>query len=87
MALCMIYGFVMIECKTGKEQGVYKQLQSFDFIEEVHPLFGEYDFILRVKAENADELASNIITKVRNLDGIIDTKTFLEASFDADPLQ
>ncbi|MEA3559795.1 MAG: Lrp/AsnC ligand binding domain-containing protein [Candidatus Thermoplasmatota archaeon] len=83
----MIYGFVMVECKTGKEQEIFKQLQGFDFIEEVHPLFGEYDFIMRMKAENPDELASNIITKVRNMDGIIDTKTFLEATFDSDPIE
>ncbi|MFO8050221.1 MAG: Lrp/AsnC ligand binding domain-containing protein [Thermoplasmatota archaeon] len=83
----MIYGFVMVECKTGKEQGVYKQLQGFDFVEEVHPLFGEYDFIMRVKAENPDALASQIISKVRKLDGIIDTKTFLEATFDPDPVE
>ena len=83
----MIYGFGMVECKTGKEQSVYKQLQEFDFIEEVHPLFGEYDFIMRVRADNPDELASNIITKVRNLDGIVDTKTYLEATIDSDPVE
>ncbi|MFW3145499.1 MAG: Lrp/AsnC ligand binding domain-containing protein [Thermoplasmatota archaeon] len=83
----MIYGFVMISCNTGKEQEVYKKLQSYDFVVEVHPLFGEYDFIMRVKAEDPDELARDIIDKVRNIPGILDTKTFLEASFDGDPVK
>ncbi len=82
----MIYGFVMVSCKTGMEQAVYKKLQGSEFVEEVHPLFGEFDFIMRVKAEDADALAHHIIDSLRNIDGITDTKTYLEASFDGNPV-
>jgi DNA-binding Lrp family transcriptional regulator len=78
----MIYGFVMVQCETGQEQEVYKKLLGYDFIEEVHPLFGEYDFIMRVKADDPNALAHNIIENVRNIPGVHDTKTYLEASFD-----
>ncbi len=78
----MIYGFVMVQCSTGEEQEIYKKLQASDFVVEVHPLFGEYDFIMRVKAEDADNLANQIIERVRNIPGVSHTKTYLEASFD-----
>jgi DNA-binding Lrp family transcriptional regulator len=82
----MIYGFVMVQCDTGHEQEVFKKLQGYDFVEEVHPLFGEYDFILRVKAEDPNALAHNIIENIRNISGVQDTKTYLEASFDGRPV-
>jgi len=82
----MIRGFVMVQCKTGKEQNAYKVLKDFDWVEEVHPLFGEFDFIMRVKADDPNHLASFIIDEVRSIDGIINTKTFLEASFGAEPI-
>ncbi len=77
----MIYGFVMVQCKTGLEQNAYKVLQNFGWVEEVHPLFGEFDFIMRVKAEDPNDLAKQIIEEVRSIEGITNTKTFLEASF------
>ena len=83
----MIYGFVMVQCKTGLEQNAYKKLQSFEWVEEVHPLFGEFDFIMRVKADDPNHLAKQIIEEVRGIEGITNTKTFLEASFGPDSLE
>ncbi len=77
----MIRGFVMVQCETGFEQNAYKKLQGFKWVDEVHPLFGEFDFIMRVTADDPNSLAKYIIEDVRAIDGITDTKTFLEASF------
>ncbi len=83
----MIRGFVMVQCKTGFEQNAFKKLQSYPWVEEVHPLFGEFDFILRVTANDPNDLAKYIIDEVRSIEGIIDTKTFLEASFGPEPIE
>ena len=83
----MIYGFVMVQCDTGREQEVFKLLKGYEFVATVHPLFGEYDFIMRVKADDPNGLASNIIDHIRNIKGVKDTKTYLEASFDGDPME
>ena len=83
----MIYGYVMIECKTGSEQAVFKKLQTLEQVEEVHPLFGEFDFIMRVKARDPDHLARFIIDQIRKIEGIENTKTFLEASFGPETLK
>jgi DNA-binding Lrp family transcriptional regulator len=83
----MIRGFVMVQCKTGFEQNAYKKLKGFKWVDEVHPLFGEFDFIMRVSAEDPNNLARYIIEDVRAIEGIIDTKTFLEASFGPESLK
>jgi DNA-binding Lrp family transcriptional regulator len=83
----MIYGFVMVECRTGKESEVYEALKGLKWVDEVHPLFGEYDFLLRVKAKGPDDLAHFIIDQVRRLDGVENTRTYLEASFGPDTLK
>lgn len=83
----MTKGYVMVECKAGKEESVFSELGKFSWVKEVHPLFGEYDFILHVESKTAQDLADNIIGQLRNLDGIHSTKTFLEASFSGQPVK
>ena len=39
------------------------------------PLFGEYDLIAKVEAENLDSLARIVLIKIRTIHGVIDTKT------------
>jgi len=41
---------------------------------ELHSLFGEYDLITKIEAENYESIGQ-IIIKIRTIDGIIDTKT------------
>ncbi len=83
----MIRGFVMVQCKTGFEQNAFKRLQGYPWVDEVNPLFGEFDFIMRVTAKDPNDLAKYIIDEVRSIEGIIDTKTFLEASFGPEPIE
>jgi len=82
----MISGFIMVECDVGREMSTYEALRKMPWITEVHPLFGEFDFILRVQAQDADELARSILTDLRKVPGIISTKTYLEASFGPEPV-
>ena len=42
---------------------------------------------MRVKADDPNALAHNIIEHVRNIPGVHDTKTYLEASFDGEPVE
>ncbi|MGA1821336.1 MAG: Lrp/AsnC ligand binding domain-containing protein [Thermoplasmatota archaeon] len=83
----MTKGYVMVQCGAGFEEDAFKKMQEFAWIKEVHPLFGEYDFILHVECSDPDELAKRIIEDLRNIKGISTTKTFLEASFSAAPMK
>jgi len=83
----MIRGYIMVECEVGREQTLYQHLTELPWVLEVHPLFGEYDFILKVEAKDPNELAKEVIDELRAMEGVLDTKTFLEASFGPDDMK
>jgi len=42
---------------------------------ELHPLFGEYDLIAKIEAEDFDKIGGIVINEIRSIKGVIDTKT------------
>ena len=44
---------------------------------EVHPLFGEYDILVKIECGDIDAIGEVIIKKIRSLKGIVDTKTLI----------
>ena len=73
----MITNFVLIQTKPGKECDVYNQLLKIPEIKEYHQLFGEYDLIAKIDAEDIDKASQIIIDKIRTIKNVIDTKTLL----------
>ncbi len=73
----MITNFVLIQTKPGKECNVYDDLLKIPEIIEYHQLFGEYDLIAKIEAENIEKAGQIIIEKIRTIKNVIDTKTLL----------
>lgn len=73
----MITNFVLIKTKSGKECEVYNELMKVPEVIEYHQLFGEYDLIAKIEAEDLEKVGHIIIEKIRNIKNIIDTKTLL----------
>ncbi|MBU4255998.1 MAG: Lrp/AsnC ligand binding domain-containing protein, partial [Candidatus Thermoplasmatota archaeon] len=48
----MAIGFVLISTAPAKEHDVYNELLKVSEIVELHPLFGEYDLIAKIDAED-----------------------------------
>lgn len=71
----MIIGFVLISTVPKKEHEVYNELLKIKGITEVHPLFGEYDLITRIIAEDYDKIGYIVLNKIRAVHGVADTKT------------
>jgi len=44
---------------------------------ELYLIFGEYDLIARVEAEDFNKLGQIVVDKIRTVEGIIDTKTIV----------
>lgn len=57
------------------EHETFNKLSKIPEIIELHPLFGEYDFIAKIQAEDYESLGQIMIHNIRTIDGIIDTKT------------
>ena len=71
----MAIGFVLINTAPAHEHEVYTKLSKVQEIVEVHPLFGEFDLIAKIDAEDFDKLGELVVKKIRSIKGVIDTKT------------
>ena len=77
----MAVGFVLINVAPAHEHDVYNKLSKIPQIVELHPLFGEYDLIAKIDANDFEELGTIIVNKIRSITGVLDTKTLTGLTF------
>jgi len=77
----MAISFVLITAAPAHEHDVYNKLSKVPEIIELHALFGEYDLIAKIEAENFEDIGDIVLNKIRTVDGIIDTKTLTGTKF------
>ena len=75
----MAIGFVLITTEPGQEKHVRGRLEEIELVTAGWMLFGEYDVIARVQAEDEYDLTRCIVEEIRPMDGIVDTKTLIGA--------
>ena len=73
----MATGFALLSISPLYEKEVYKKLKDASEIIEVHPLFGEYDILLKIEAIDIDSIGEIVISKIRSIKGVTDTKTLI----------
>jgi len=71
----MAIGFVLISAAPAHEHEVYTKVSKTSEVVEVHLLFGEFDLIAKIEAEDFEKLGEIILEKIRSIKGVIDTKT------------
>jgi DNA-binding Lrp family transcriptional regulator len=75
----MAIGFVLMTTKPGQEAKVRDALEEIDLVTNHWMLFGQYDLIARVQADEEYELTRCIVEEIRQLPGIQETKTLIGA--------
>ncbi|MDG1557829.1 MAG: Lrp/AsnC ligand binding domain-containing protein [Candidatus Poseidoniaceae archaeon] len=75
----MAIGFVLITTQPGREHDVRSTLDGIEFVTDRWMLFGEYDLIARVQADDEYTLTRCIVEEIRVIEGIADTKTLIGA--------
>lgn len=73
----MATGFALITISPLHEKDVYKQLTDMPQVVEVHPLFGEYDILVKIEGSTIDMIGKIVIKNIRALKGVMDTKTLV----------
>jgi DNA-binding Lrp family transcriptional regulator len=68
-------GFVLIGVEPGVEKDVFKEIIKIKQVVDVHLLFGEYDLIARVEAQDYNTIGDIIINRIRKIPGVVSTKT------------
>ena len=74
-------GFILISTAPAKEHDVYNELMKVKEVVELHPLFGEYDLIAKIEANDFNSLGQIVVDHVRSIEGVIDTKTLTGIKF------
>ena len=77
----MAVGFVLISTAPAREHEVYNALLKVREVVELHPLFGEYDLIAKIEAEDFNKLGQVVVDQIRSITGVIDTKTLTGIKF------
>jgi len=65
--------YVLLNTEIGAEKQVLKALKKIDGVEEVHHLWGVYDIIANVKADNLEKLKFIVTKKIEKI-GKINSK-------------
>jgi DNA-binding Lrp family transcriptional regulator len=77
MSRLMAIGFALLSISPLHEKTVYEKLRQIPEIVEVHPLFGEFDILVKIEAHDIDSIGSIVINKIRSVQGVVDTKTLI----------
>jgi len=75
----MIEAFILLRVKPGTEILVRDELNNFKEVVEINMLYGEWDFIVKVVANDLKQLKDFVIKNIRNIKGVLDTSTLISA--------
>jgi len=73
----MAIGFALLSISPMHEKSVYEELSRIAEIVEIHPLFGEFDILVKIQSPDIDSIGNVVINKIRAIKGIMDTKTMI----------
>ena len=75
----MAVGYVLINVAPGKEHEVYLAVKEMTYVADATLLFGDHDLIVKLEAESLATIAKSVVEAIRQVPGIIDTKTLAGA--------
>ena len=77
----MAVGYVLLNVVPGKEHDVYLSLKDLESVADVTVLFGDYDLIVKLVADDLSSIANAVVESIRQIPGILDSKTLAGAEF------
>ena len=66
----MRMAYVMINSETGYESEVMKELEKIPGVQAAYQLYGVYDIIIKIEAENLAELKEIVSLGIRKLEKV-----------------
>jgi DNA-binding Lrp family transcriptional regulator len=72
-----VKAYIMMNAKSGTEDEICKELVEFEEVEGVATIYGQYDVIIKVAAEDMPSLDDFILNKLRGIPNIILTATMI----------
>ncbi|MGB9714618.1 MAG: Lrp/AsnC family transcriptional regulator [Candidatus Bathyarchaeales archaeon] len=63
------------DAKQFSQRGIAEEIAKFPEVQEVHIITGDWDLLIKVKAENVDKIGKFVVDKLRLVKGIEKTLT------------
>lgn len=73
-----VIAYILMVTEIGKEYDVVKEISKIKGVTETRSVYGEFDVIARVEAEDLKTL-DDAVTKIRKIASIIRTVTLISA--------
>ena len=73
----MASAFIMVKTVAGKSEDLLAAVRDSDGITEAHIVAGQYDIIAEATGEEVYDVMQSVSTRVRDLDGVADTRTYI----------
>ena len=73
----MALAYILINSELGKEDELIEKLRALHEVREAYAIYGVYDIIVKVKAENQQVLKDVVFTKIRKMDEVRTTLTMI----------
>ena len=75
----MATGYVLVNVEPGMEFSVFETVRGLEKVADATLLFGDYDLIVKVISEDMSSIAEFVVEKVRQVEGVLNTKTLAGA--------
>jgi len=75
----MAVGYVLVNVSPGKEYEAFKVIKDIENVSDATLLFGDYDIIVKLEAETLGIIAKTVVDIIRQVPGVIDSKTLAGA--------
>ena len=75
----MAVGYVLVNVTPGMEIEAYNPIKGMDNVDDITVLFGDYDLIVKLVADNLASIAKTVVETIRPVEGVINTKTLAGA--------
>ena len=78
----MAIAFVLIQCNNQSVEWVIEELKKVKSVIEIQGVFGMYDIIIKVQANDSDTINKIILTQIQKIEKLKTTLTLLLIDLD-----
>ena len=75
----MAVGYVLVNVTPGMEIEAYNTIKEMESVDDITVLFGDYDLIIKLVADDLASIAKTVVEAIRHVEGVINTKTLAGA--------
>tara|TARA_Y100001970_G_C13752810_1_gene611827 strand:- start:193 stop:426 length:234 start_codon:yes stop_codon:yes gene_type:complete len=75
----MAVGYVLVNVSPGQEYQAFQAIKDIENVVDATLLFGDYDIIIKLEAENLGVIAKTVVDIIRQVPGVTGSKTLAGA--------